>query len=144
LGQVVGDGGAVIQGTVEAAAGGAGEVGGTALILTGVGAPAGVAIDVGSTAAIVHGGATGLTGAAHLGKALVTAFSGSGNSTSSATAPKQGETGGPAVAKAQQVKALEVIHSKVRHQRKSRHAEKQRPKFGVCGSRNHPARDDWG
>ncbi|HEV2963934.1 MAG TPA: RHS repeat-associated core domain-containing protein, partial [Candidatus Angelobacter sp.] len=76
LGQVVGDGGAVIQGTLEVAAGGVGEVGGTALIGTGVGAPAGVAIDIGSTAAIVHGGATGLTGAAHLGKAIVTAFSG--------------------------------------------------------------------
>jgi hypothetical protein len=75
MGQVVGDGIAVIQGTVEVAVGGAGEVGGTALIGTGVGAPAGVAIDIASTAAIVHGGATGLTGAAHLGKAIVTAFS---------------------------------------------------------------------
>jgi hypothetical protein len=76
LGQVVGDGGAVIQGTAEVATGGVGLVGGTSLIGTGVGAPAGVAIDAGSAALVVHGGATGLTGAANLGKAIVTAFSG--------------------------------------------------------------------
>jgi len=76
LGQVVGDGAAVIQGTVEVAAGGVGEVGGGSLILTGVGAPAGAGLVVVSTVAVVHGGATGLTGAANLGKAAVTAFSG--------------------------------------------------------------------
>jgi RHS repeat-associated protein len=76
LGQVVGDGAAVIQGTSELAVGGAGEVGGTGLILTGAGAPAGVAVDVGSAAVIVHGAAVGGTGAVNLGRAVLTAFSG--------------------------------------------------------------------
>jgi hypothetical protein len=76
MGQVVGDGIAVIQGTSELVVGGAGEVGGTGLILTGGGAPVGIAVDVGSAAMIVHGGAVGGTGAVNLGKAVLTAFSG--------------------------------------------------------------------
>jgi RHS repeat-associated protein len=69
VGAAIGDTIAAAQSVVEVVAGGAGEVGGTGLILTGAGAPAGVFVDVGSTALIVHGGATGTVAAANLGAA---------------------------------------------------------------------------
>ena len=69
IGAAAGDTIATVQGALEVVGGGAGEVGGTALILTGAGAPVGVAVDVGSAALIVHGGAVATTGAANLGAA---------------------------------------------------------------------------
>jgi RHS repeat-associated protein len=76
LGQVVGDGAAVIQGAAETGVGVAGEVGGTALDLTGGGAVVGVPVNIVSAGAIAHGATTTAVAGAHLGKALVSAFSG--------------------------------------------------------------------
>lgn len=105
MGQVVGDGAAVIQGTGEVAGGGGGLVGGTALIGTGAGAPVGIAVDYGSVALGIHGVAVGGTGARNLGKAFAATFSSeSGNGSSPPADPgengmKPGSAGGPGAGK---------------------------------------------
>jgi hypothetical protein len=70
LGQAIGDAIATVQGAVEVLAGTGGEVGGTALDLTGVGAVVGVPVNVVSAGAIVHGGTVATTGLANLGITL--------------------------------------------------------------------------
>jgi len=101
-GQAIGDAVAAVQGTVEFLGGIGGEVGGTALDLTGVGAVAGVPINVASGVAIVHGGTVAGTGLANLGNAV---FASSTNDTpvntlgggqiGEANGPKSGSSGGP-------------------------------------------------
>jgi RHS repeat-associated protein len=68
-GQAIGDAVATLQGAVETLAGAGGEIGGTALDLTGVGVLIGVPTQVVSAGAIVHGSATATVGFVHLVKA---------------------------------------------------------------------------
>jgi hypothetical protein len=93
IGAALGDTAATIQGALEVAGGGAGEVGGTSLILTGAGAPVGVAIDVGSAAIIAHGGATATAGAGHLAAAAGDAINSAIESRSS-SGPKANDAPG--------------------------------------------------
>jgi RHS repeat-associated protein len=80
LGQVVGGGAAVIQGASETGAGVVGEVGGIALDGTGAGAVVGIPVNIVSAGVIAHGATTTAVAGVHLGKALVSAFSGNHDS----------------------------------------------------------------
>jgi len=76
MGQVVGDGAAVVQGTVETGVGAGGEIAGVGLDATGAGAVVGVPLNIVSAGVVVHGTVTGTTAAGNLGHAVINAFSG--------------------------------------------------------------------